>query len=218
METNLDSITIATSVNSVTDGAYQQAKVKGVTESIVSGLMLLIPGLGVEAEPFSDDNRADLRAGYARRWDEINPTRYFMAVDGNWVEKPEAEVMKAKAEKFTLDVHTAFAYSQQAFGALKNEEPAKHALIKDVRDRFNKYVSNCLNDLKREASRIYKARNNIANTKNPVAAFYDWLMVGDKCQLTMIRQRAVNAQSRGDETVDLKKLDAAIVAFKAKIK
>jgi hypothetical protein len=218
METNIDSITIATSVNSVTDGAYQQAKVKGVTESIVSGLMLLIPGLGVEAEPFSDDNRADLRAGYARRWDEINPTRYFMAVDGNWVEKPEAEVMKAKAEKFTLDVHTAFAYSQQAFGALKNEEPAKHALIKDVRDRFNKYVSNCLNDLKREASRIHKARNNIAGTKNPVAAFYDWLMVGDKCQLTMIRQRAVNAQSRGDETVDLKKLDAALVAFKAKMK
>ena len=218
METNLDSITISTSVTSVYDGAYQQAKVKGVTESIVSGLMAYIPGLGVDADPFSDDNRADLRNGYMKRWGEINPTRFFMAVDGNWVEKPEAEVMAAKAEKFTLDVNTAFAYSQQAFGALKNEEPKKHALIKDVRDKFNKYVSNCLNDLKREAGRIYKARNNITTTKNAVSAFYDWLMVGDKCQLTLIRQRAVNAQSRGDESVDIKKLDAALVAFKTKMK
>jgi hypothetical protein len=51
------SISIATVITGIKDGAYQQAKVRGVTRSIVEGLMAYIPGLGdpTVADPFSDE-------------------------------------------------------------------------------------------------------------------------------------------------------------------
>ena len=210
-------IAITTTPVSVSDGAYQQAKLHGTTRSLVSTMMSLIPGLGYSDDAITDEIKAELRKGYALKWSEDNPTRYFMAVEKSWVEKPEAEVMSAKAEKFSLDVHTAFAYTQQAFGALKNEDSQKHSLVKDVRDRFNKYVSNRVNDLKRDAKALYNERNGIKRERAPVAQFYDWLFTGDKSAIATMRQRCINAKSKGDETADVARLDKAIAAFKAKM-
>ena len=212
------SISIATVITGIKDGAYQQAKVRGVTRSIVESLMAFIPGLGdpTVADPFSDEVRDELRAGYMQRWAETNPSKLFVAVDGNWVEKSEKEGMALKAEKFTLDVYSAFSYTQQAFGALKSEQPAKHQLIGEIRNKFNKYVSNCLGDLKREATRIYKEKNNIVATRTTVD-YFDWLLTGDKSVMANIRQRAINAKAKGEE-VDIATIDKAIAAFKGKLK
>lgn len=212
------SISVSTVITSVKDGAYQQAKLKGLTENIVGSLMAYIPGLGdpTVSDPFSDEIKEELRAGYMQRWAETNPSRLFVAVDGNWVEKSEEEAKKLKAEKFELSVFSAFSYTQQAFGALKNEQPGKHGIIKEIRDKFNKYVSNCLGDLKREATRIYKAKHGIVNTRVTVN-YFDWLLTGDKSAMATIRQRAVNAKAKGEE-VDLKMIDNAIAAFKGKLK
>jgi hypothetical protein len=191
------SISIATVITGIKDGAYQQAKIRGVTRSIVESLMAYIPNLGdpAVADPFSDEVREELREGYMQRWAETNKSRLFVAVDGNWVEKSEKEGMALKAEKFTLDVYSAFSYTQQAFGALKSEQPGKHQLIGEERTKFNKYVSNCLGDLKREATRIYKEKNNIVATRASIA-FFDWLLTGDKSVIANIRQRAINAKSK----------------------
>jgi hypothetical protein len=212
------SISIATVITGIKDGAYQQAKVRGVTRSIVESLMAYIPGLGDPsvADPFSDEVREELRAGYMQRWAETNPSKLFVAVDGNWVEKSEKEGMALKAEKFTLDVYSAFSYTQQAFGALKNEQPKKHELIGGVRTKVNKYIHNCLADLKREATRIYKEKNNIVATRTTVD-YFDWLLTGDKSVMANIRQRAINAKAKGEE-IDIATIDKAIAAFKGKLK
>ena len=70
------SISIATVITGIKDGAYQQAKVRGVTRSIVESLMAFIPGLGdpTVADPFSDEVREELRAGYMQRWAETTVT------------------------------------------------------------------------------------------------------------------------------------------------
>jgi hypothetical protein len=212
------SISIATVITGIKDGAYQQAKVRGVTRSIVESLMAFIPGLGdpTVADPFSDEVREELRAGYMQRWAETNPSKLFVAVDGNWVEKSEKEGMALKAEKFTLDVYSAFSYTQQAFGALKSEQPKKHQLIGEVRTKVNKYIHNCLADLKREATRIYKEKNNIVATRTTVD-YFDWLLTGDKSVMANIRQRAINAKAKGEE-IDIATIDKAIAAFKGKLK
>ena len=212
------SISIATVITGIKDGAYQQAKARGVTRSIVEGLMAYIPGLGDPSvsDPFSDEIKDELRGGYMQRWAETNQSKLFVAVDGNWVEKSEKEGAKLKAEKFTLDVYSAFSYTQQAFGALKSEQPDKHQLIGEIRNKFNKYVSNCLGDLKREATRIYKEKNNIVATRATVN-YFDWLLTGDKSVMANIRQRAINAKAKGEE-IDIATIDKAISAFKGKLK
>lgn len=212
------SISVSTVITSIKDGAYQQAKLRGLTQNIVESLMAYIPGLGdpTVKDPFSDEVREELRAGYMQLWGENNKARLFVAVDGNWVEKSAKEAEKLKAEKFELTVFSAFSYTQQAFGALKNEQPGKHAIIKEVRDKFNKYVSNCLGDLKNVATKMYKEKHGISNTRNQVN-YFDWLLTGDKSALANIRQRAINAKAKGEE-VDIKMIDDAIAAFKGKLK
>jgi hypothetical protein len=212
------SISIATVITGIKDGAYQQAKARGVTRSIVESLMAYIPNLGdpAVADPFSDEVREELREGYMQRWAETNPSKLFVAVDGNWVEKSEKEAEGLKAEKFELNVYSAFSYTQQAFGALKNEQPKKHELIGGVRTKVNKYIHNCLADLKREATRIYKEKNNIVATRTTVD-YFDWLLTGDKSVMANIRQRAINAKAKGEE-IDIATIDKAIAAFKGKLK
>ena len=205
-------------IKSIRDGGFQQAVQHGVTRNLVKGLMELIPGLGSSDDAITDDVRKELREGYALYWNQINPTRYFVAADNNWVECKTEEEMKShkKADKFLLDVHTAFGYSQQAYGALKTEEPTKYALIQETRTKFNKYCSNRINDLKGQAKKIYNEENGITRERSTTAAFGDWLLTGDKSAMSNIRQRCVNAKARGnDETADLAKLDKAIAAFKA---
>jgi len=212
-------VTVTSSVTSISDGAYQQAKLHGTTRALVQSLMALIPGLGIKREMsdvFTDDIKVELRKGYALRWHEENPTKYYIAADGNWVkcETEEEMLSHKKAEKFTLDVHTAFAYTQQAFGALKNEEPQKHSLIKIIRDKFNKYVSNRMGDLNRDAKQLYKESLGITTTRAATPDFIDWLNAPEKGGLAVIRQRCVNAKAKGDVTADVAKLDKALAAFK----
>jgi hypothetical protein len=204
---------------SITDGAYQQAKLHGTTKSIIASLMDMIPGLGFSDDAINDEVKVELRKGYATRWHEENPSTYYVAVDGNWVkcESEEKMLSHKKADKFILDVHTAFGYTQQAFGALKNEEPLKHSLIKETRDKFNKYVSNRVADLNREAKKLYRERNGIENTRSSVPLFYVWLTAPEKGILSQIRQRCINAKAKGDETADLAKLDKALASFKASL-
>ncbi len=210
------SIAFTGTIKGVRDGGYEQARLHGVTRSLVSQLMAFIPGLGSSDDAITDEFKVELKQGYALRWNEENPSRYFVAADGNWVECKSEEEMKShkKADKFILDVHVAFGYTQQAFGALKTEEPLKHSLIKEVRDKFNKYCSNRINDLKAQAKKIYNEQNGIVRDRAPVALFNDWVLTGDKSALATIRQRCINAKAKGDETADLAKLDKALAAFK----
>jgi hypothetical protein len=46
----------------------------------------------------ADEVKTELREGYALRWHEENPTRYFVAADGNWVEC-ESEEKDALSQK-----------------------------------------------------------------------------------------------------------------------
>ena len=212
-------------VKSISDGGYQQAKLHGTSRSLVKSLMGMIVGLGSNDDAITDDVKTELKKGYALRWHEENPTRYYVAADGNWVPCATEEEMLShkKAEKFSLDVHTAFAYTQQAFGTLKNEDPLRHSLIKEIRDKFNKYVSNRIGDLKRDARKIYNEENGIARERSATLLFADWLIVGpkgspEKSALSLIRQRCINAKAKGDETADVEKLDKALSAFKAAMK
>ena len=204
-------------VKDVRSGGYEQARLHGLNRSLTKSMMALIPGLGTNDDALTDDIKTDLRGGYAVRWHEENPTRYFVAADGNWVECESEEKMLShkKAEKFTLDVHSAFAYTQQAFGALKTEQPLKHQLIGEVRTKFNKYCSNRFADLKNYAKRIYNEENGITSTRQQAVTFQEYLFNPDKGLMVTMRQRCINAKAqRNDDSADLAKLDKALAAFK----
>jgi len=216
-------IVLNTEVHSIKDGARQQGIIKGVSDSNIRAMMRLIPGLGTDNFKFSDEVTEELNQGYMLAYNERHPAIEYSLVDKNWVRSCDITKKKDSVlEKFELSIFAAMSYTQQAYGGLKSTDPAKHELIGGLRSAFSKYASNCRKALLNEAKRLYRIDNNIQQTRGATLDFTDWLMTGGtnpaKAELAVIRQRAVNAKARGDTTVDLTKLDAAIAAFKLKMK
>ena len=139
--------------------------------------------------------KAELHEGWAIRWQELNPAVEYST---EWVPK--------KSGGFVATLAFALSYSQQAFGQLKNEDPVKHGVIKGVRDKFNKYTSNRMKDLKK-AVRDLNPETRTRTQSDNFATFIEKTMDN-------IKTRCKNAVAREDSTADELKTRMAIEAFK----
>jgi hypothetical protein len=145
----------------------------------------------------SDEVKTQLKAGWALRWQELNPATSY---NESWVP------VKDGAHLMTLDV--CFSYSQQAFGQLKESDPLKHGIIKDIRDKFNKYAHNRMTDLKTAVRRV--ENEGKPKAKAPTKSFTKYIEETFKS----IKARAKTAKGRGDDSApDEIKLRMAIDAF-----
>lgn len=182
------------SVSSMKDAGYQSAISSERSATIARFVLDNCPGF---LDEIPKEVKGQLEEGFALRWQEINPAIKYTP---DWI----------PSENGGTEVTLAFclSYSQQAFGQLKNEEPLKHSIIKQVRDAFNKYKSNRFADLKTAVRRI--VNEGKPSTRSQAKQFADWL---DDTFDTM-KARCKTAHARGDATADEVKLRMAIDAFK----
>jgi len=176
------------------DAGYQSALSSERTASIARFVYDKCPTF---LDEVPKEIKAELEEGFALRWQEVNPavkytTDYVPSETGN------------------VEVTLAFclSYSQQAFGQMKNEDPVKHSIIKQVRDAFSKYKSNRMADLKTAVRRI--ANEGKTTTRQQAKQFVAWL---DDTFDTM-KARCKTATARGDAEANEVKLRVAIDAFK----
>lgn len=180
-------------VLSFKDAAYQSAVSAERSASIARYVLDKCPGF---LDDIPKEVKAELDEGFALRWQEVNPAKKYTT---DWVPSDTGNIEATLA--FCL------SYSQQAFGQLKNEEPAKHSVIKDVRDKFNKYRSNRLADLKTAVRRI--ANEGKTSTRQQAKIYSEWL----NDTFDAMKARAKTATARGDESAHEAKLRVAIDAF-----
>jgi hypothetical protein len=163
-------------------------------------------------EPAKDDIN-ELKEGFRLRYAANNPDVEYAVVDGNYIPKDQLPADAKVVENVKIGVAYAFSFTQQAYGALKNDDLKKYQIIQDLRDKVNKYTSGCLGDLKAAARKVEKQRNPESSTRAATLAFYDFI---DK-SFDAWKQRCKSAEARGnDPTADSDALNAAIVAFKVK--
>lgn len=176
------------------DAGYQSAVSRDRTVSIARWVYDRCPTF---LDEVPKEIKAELEEGFAIRWQETHPAVKYTA---DWV----------PSDKGNVEVTLAYclSYSQQAFGQMKNEDPVKHSIIKQVRDAFNKYKSNCLADLKTAVRRV--ANEGKTTTRQQAKQFVAWL---DDTFDTM-KARCKTASARGDADANEVKLRVAIDAFK----
>lgn len=181
-------------VTSMKDAGYQSAVGAERIASVARYVYEQCPNFTNEV---SDEIKTQLRAGWALRWQELNPA---VAYTEDWVPNEKGSHI------MTVDV--CFSYSQQAFGQLKESDPVKHGVIKGVRDTFNKYASNRMADLK---SAVRKVENEgKPKVKAPTKSFNSFL----EDTFKTLKARAKTAKARGDDSApDEIKLRIAIDAF-----
>jgi hypothetical protein len=165
-------------------------------------------------EDISSESRVELYEGFRQRASEL--PKYsevvYGVVDGNII--PLSQLTgDAPKEQFKVNVAVAFSYTQQQIGAMKSEDPAKHRIVFELRDRVNKYCSNRLADLKSAAKKVMKERDPDSQTRAATLTFDQFI----EKTLDIMKTRCKSAEARGnDPTANSKALDAAIIAFKVK--
>ena len=192
-------------ITSLKDGAYKQALANDRMRSVARYVLDQSKGF---PETVADEVKEQLYDGYRLRFNEVNrPQTYAVVNDHYLLIDGSNPALSDEKEKVIIGVDYCFAYSQQQYGKLKNENPYLHAIVKEWRDKVNTYCSNRLGDLKRQARTILnegKTRERGATAdfaKRLEDVFKD------------LRLKCDNAQKRGDETADKAKFDLARTAF-----
>lgn len=193
---------------SLKDAAYQAARsIEGV-ESSARFVLSVCPTFSTEQPQEVMDQ---LDEGWILRHSELNPAKvYFLTSDGrNWV-LPSDGVVPEKAAKKEIGVHFAMSFTPQAFGTLKNSDPALYQILLPIRTAVSKYKSNRKGDLLRQIRKIEREQSGEV-LRNPTKAFSEF------CSDTLgnLVVRCKNAKARGDDTANLDLLVRQIAAFKA---
>lgn len=186
-------------VASFKDAGYQSAR-SGETMATIAK-WILEQNLSFLDSP-SDEEKAQLREGWALRWQELNPATKYTA---DWI----------PSEDGGIEVSLAYclSYSQQAFGQMKNDNPVQHGIIGAIRTAFNKYCSNRMADLKREVRKV--VNEGKTSTRTQAKQFDEFV----KDSFDTMKARCKTANARGDSTVPTEVvLRQAIDAFYAKLK
>lgn len=144
------------------------------------------------------ENNADIEIKYVLRESQ------YMPVASN-------EKLSKDAETINMSVSFAMSESAQKFGQMRTSEDSRqkalYNVIKPIRDRINKYVSNTLKALEREVRNI--ANEGKERTRGATLDFDAWI----KKTLLDAKTKVKAASARGDETADGALLDKATVAF-----
>jgi hypothetical protein len=167
-------------------------------------------------ETITEEARADLYAGYRKRWDANHPAKLYAVIDGNYVEATADMAKNKKVEKVEIGMHHIFSYTQQEFGKLKLTQPAMYSLMQPIRGSINDYCQGALSDLKNKAKKIL--RKESSTPRAPNLDFTDWLLDKERGVIPAMREKCKNSKRRGDASADEAKLNEAIIAFLAKWK
>lgn len=194
---------MTTTFASVRDFGYQQAK---TGDSLAEQAQYALDNFAGFPDDLAAETKTDLYAGYQLRFGENNPAKVYAIVNDHYVLATEEQVKNKKVEKIEIGIAYAYSYSSQEFGKLANTNPALHALVKSVRDKFSTYASNKLGDLKREAKKILNAgktstRSTLDFTQSMTKVF--------EAQAKSVKVK----QDRGDTSANALKFKSAVSAF-----
>ena len=192
-------------ITSLKDGAYKQAVANDRMRGVARFVMEQAKGF---PETVADEVKEQLYDGYRLRFNEVSKPQTYAVVNDHYllIDGSNPDLDDAK-EKVIIGVDYCFAYSQQQYGKLKNENPYLHAIVKEWRDKVNTYCSNRLGDLKRQARTILSEGQT--RERGATADFAQRLDEVFKDLATKCK----NAKARGDETADEKKYATARQAF-----
>jgi hypothetical protein len=209
----VSTLTINVEPSSLRDAGYQQAVTSDATTNLVRFVMKHVPDF---PESITDEAKAELVSGYQLRFTENNPDVEYAVIDGNYLPVSTLKDIPEKTERVKIGSGFAMSFTQQAFGSLKNDKsptynPALHAIVKEWRNRVNKYCSNRFKDLVGAAKRILNEGKD--RTRAQADIFSDYL---EKTFETMQTRCKVSKVQRSDETANEKLFIAAKVAFFAK--
>ena len=209
---------VETTIKSDKDAAYQFAVLRDAGKSIVAWVLNKHPDF---AEKVSDETKAHFYDGFTVRFHENNGENVYIKGDtgalilvGNTAKSiavngkamPKVETMPAGAVAY--GIHQVQAYTPQQRGMLKTSDPALHSVLQPIATAFNKYASNALADMQKQAKAILDEKAGVVKTRE-MKLFLDSMTK----QFDAWEKQVKNAEKRMDETASPVNFKVARDAF-----
>ena len=186
------------------DAGYKQARIGEASRGLAQWALSRCPGI---VDDVPKEVKAGLYAGFQLRKHELDGDSYYkMGEGGTYIPldgKPDDSVKGVVC----MTINSAMSYSQQEYGKMRETDPAKHAIIKPLRDAFSDYAGNRLRELRSAVRRLQsegKPRERSANK-----AFYESM----KAAFDVQEKKVKTAKDRGDVNADPVKFKLAVEAF-----
>jgi hypothetical protein len=186
---------------SLQDAAYRFALTGETTRSLAQYVMTTCPTF---LDDVPKDVKAQLFAGFQTRKHEITPVVHYKLADGGRV---FVEVPAGTEGATVISINVAMSYTGQEFGAMRERDPAMHAVIKPMRDKFSTYASSNMKTL----TGAIRALVNEGRTRERAAnkAFREAVNQA----LDALDKRVRTAKDRGDTEADPVRFRLARDAF-----
>lgn len=202
VQTAVDSIFIEPT--SFQDAGYKAARIGEAATGIASWVLDRCPTF---VDDVPKEIKTALYAGFQLRKHEIDGEKYYKLGEGGTyipLDKKPGDDVKGVV---CMTINSAMSYSQQEYGKLKDTDPAKHAIIKPLREAFSDYAGNRMRALRKAVSDLKdggKGRTRSANK-----AFHEAM----KAMFDAAEKRVKTAKDRSEIGADPVKFKLAVDAF-----
>lgn len=193
---------------SLSDFAFAHAGLTGKIQGMARYAIDNIAGFPAECP---DESKAELKAGYMKKWGVDHPPIMFINVGGNYLAQSDIDTTKltGEHERRTISAEYLMNITTHEYGVMGRDDPAWRAIVEKYREAMKDYAGNRYNDLLRAAKSLLAESNPSAKRTRTIVAFTESV----KKAFDQLDGSAKVKKKDGDATADPLKFRMAVDAF-----
>ena len=157
---------------SLSDFAFAHAGLTGKIQGMARYAIDNIAGFPAECP---DESKAELKAGYQKKWGVDHPPVSFVNIGGNYFAEESIDVTKitGQVEKRTISAEYLMNITTHEYGVMGRDDPAWRKIVEKRREAMKDYATNRFNDLVTAAKKLIAESNPSAKRTRTIVAFTD---------------------------------------------
>jgi len=155
---------------SLSDFAFAHAGLTGKVQAMARYAIDNIAGFPAECP---DESKAELKAGYMKKWGVDHPPVMFINVGGNYLAQSDIDMTKltGEHERRTISAEYLMNITTHEYGVMGRDDPAWRAIVEKYREAMKDYATNRYNDLLKAAKSLIAESNPSAKRTRTIVAF-----------------------------------------------
>ena len=155
---------------SLSDFAFAHAGLTGKVQAMARYAIDNIAGFPAECP---DESKAELKAGYMKKWGVDHPPVMFINVGGNYLAQTSIDTTKltGEHERRTISAEYLMNITTHEYGVMGRDDPAWRAIVEKYREAMKDYATNRYNDLLKAAKSLIAESNPSAKRTRTIVAF-----------------------------------------------
>ena len=193
---------------SLSDFAFAHAGLTGKIQGMARYAIDNIAGFPAECP---DESKAELKAGYQKKWGVDHPPVMFINVGGNYLAQSDIDMTKltGEHERRTISADYLMNITTHEYGVMGKDDPAWRTIVEKYREAMKDYATNRFNDLVRAAKAVIAETTPNATRTRTLVAFTESV----KKAFDQLDASSKVKKKNGDATADPLKFRVARDAF-----